>query len=358
MANPMEKAEHILLVEALKNSLKFGKPNYKAVLGKLMKDSPEFRNKSAEVEPILNQIIDKVNQLSPDQRKKALEKLDPSALIDKKSSKPEKKTLPDLPNAAIGDPKNPVVMRLAPYPSGALHIGNARMIILNDEYVKKYKGTLLLCFDDTIGATQKAIESNPKAKYVIPEAYDLIIEGLEWLRISYDKDNIVYKSDRVEIYKKYANQLINNGDAYVCTCSANEFREKYKKTGHPCPCRGLDKSIFQERWVKMNDGSYGEGEAVVRLKTGMDQRDPALRDHIIMRITDTVHPRIGDKCRVWPLLDFSWGIDDHELGITHILRGADLQKEGIIEEFIWNLMGWPKKEILLYGRMLSAVLDK
>ncbi|MHA1895787.1 MAG: glutamate--tRNA ligase family protein, partial [Promethearchaeota archaeon] len=71
----------------------------------------------------------------------------------------------------------------------------------------------------------------------------------------------------------------------------------------------------------------------------------------IMRISDAEHPRIGNKCRVWPLLDFSWAIDDHLLGVTHIIRGADLRKEGFMEEFIWDLLKWPKKEIILYGRL-------
>ena len=346
-----EKIERILTIEALKNALKFDKANTKAVIGKFMKKFPEYRKKSAEIKPILEKILEQVNSWGNKKRVEELKKLDPNALQEKTKTKPEIRKLPDLSNAIIGDKKSPVVMRLAPYPSGALHIGNARMIVLNDEYVKRYKGRLILCFDDTIGATKKAIKTNPKAKYVLPEAYDLILEGIEWLGINYDKNNIKYKSDRVDIYKKYAEQLINNGDAYVCTCKADVFREKFKKLGKNCPCRSIRIEDHLDRWRFMDDGTFEEGEAAVRLKTGMDQKDPAVRDHIIMRISDAEHPRIGTKTRVWPLLDFSWGIDDHEFGVTHIIRGADLQKEGFIEEFIWDLLGWNKINISLYGRL-------
>src|SRR4030042_5828715 len=83
----------------------------------------------------------------------------------------------------------------------------------------------------------------------------------------------------------------------------------------------------------------------------MHAKNPAIRDHIIMRISEAPHPRIGTKCRVWPILDFSWGIDDHLIGVTHILRGLDLQKEGEVERMIWKMMGWPDREMILYGRL-------
>jgi glutamyl-tRNA synthetase len=81
----------------------------------------------------------------------------------------------------------------------------------------------------------------------------------------------------------------------------------------------------------------------------MDLDDPALRDHILMRISNKIHPRVGDKYSVWPLLEFSWAIDDHLLGITHILRGKDLIKEDIIESKIWDIFGWRKAEFIHYG---------
>ena len=83
----------------------------------------------------------------------------------------------------------------------------------------------------------------------------------------------------------------------------------------------------------------------------MDQKDPALRDQIIMRISEAEHPKVGNKYIVWPLLEYSWAIDDHLIDASHIIRGIDLVKEGIIEEFIWDHFGWKKAELLYYGRL-------
>ncbi len=343
----MDAVEKRILTEALKNAIKYGEARDKVIIGRIMSEFPEYRKNFSAIKQKLDSILNEVNSWDKDTQKQKLTELDPSALVQKKHIA-EKKILPELPNVKKG---KQVVMRMAPYPSGAVHIGNARMFVLNDEYVKRYNGKLLLVYDDTIGATKNAIETNPNAKYIIPEAYDLIREGLDWLGINYEKQNIVYKSDRLDIYQNYAHELIQKGEAYVCDCDAATFRENHKKVGKACPCKALSIDTHLERWNQMLDGSYLEQEAVVRLNTGMDQKDPALRDHVIMRISDAEHPRIGTKYRVWPILDFSWGIDDHDLGITHIIRGADLQKEGFMEQFIWDLMGWEHSEILLHGRL-------
>ncbi|GAH67937.1 unnamed protein product [marine sediment metagenome] len=63
-----------------------------------------------------------------------------------------------------------------------------------------------------------------------------------------------------------------------------------------------------------------------------------------MRISEAEHPRVGTKYIVWPMLEFSWAIDDYLIGVTHILRGSDLIKEDHIEEFIWNHFKWKKAE--------------
>jgi glutamyl-tRNA synthetase len=340
-----KEIKKIIWIIGLKNAIEFqGKPNKKAVMGKLMAQREDLRPHTKEVIPLLDEIIQEISKLSIEQQKEKLLRLDPHAL-DKKESKVEEKTLPDLPN--INNFKK-IVMRLAPYPSGALHIGNARMVILNDEYVKRYSGELILFFDDTIGSPQSLRES-PKAKYVIPEAYRLIEEGLKWLGVKYKK--VYYKSERLEIFYEYCEKLINDNIAYVCFCPAEIFREKYKKQQRNCPHR--DQSIEKnlEEWKNMLHKKYSEGEAVVRLKTGMDQKDPALRDQILMRISEAEHPRTGKKYIVWPMLEFSWSVDDYLIGVSHILRGADLVKEDFIENFIWDHFNWKKAEFLHYGRI-------
>jgi len=270
--------------------------------------------------------------------------LDPKALI-KKETEVERKELPELPNLKEYDK---LVMRLAPYPSGALHIGNARMIVLNNEYVKKHGGELILFYDDTIGSP-KSLRDSPKAKYVLPEAYDLIKEGLEWLGVKYSM--VYYKSDRLELFYEYTEKLIKDNLAYLCFCEAKEFKEKYKSQKSNCPHRDHSVETNLKEWTNMLNGKYREQEAVVRLKTGMDQKDPALRDQIIMRISEAEHPRVGNKYIIWPMLEFSWAIDDYLIGVSHILRGSDLIKEDFIEEFVWDHFGWKKAEFLHYGRL-------
>ncbi|MHA1985197.1 MAG: glutamate--tRNA ligase [Promethearchaeota archaeon] len=335
----------ILWINGLKNAIEFsGIPNKKAVMGKLMAERKDLRSQTKAIIPKLDQILEEIINLNLEEQKKKLLELDPTA-FEKKEVKTEEKVLPPLPEI---ENYEKIVMRLAPYPSGALHIGNARMVVLNDEYIKRYNGELILFYDDTIGSPMTLRES-PKAKYVLPEAYDLIEEGLEWLGVKYSKT--LYKSDRLDIYYEYCVKLIEDNMAYVCFCTAADFREKYKKQGKNCPHRAHSVDKNRDEWNAMLNGTYHEGEAVVRIKTGMDQKDPAIRDHVMLRISEASHPRVGDKYKVWPMLEFAMGIDDYLIGASHIIRGIDLVKEGIIEEFIWDHFGWKKAKLLYYGRM-------
>ncbi len=341
----INEIKKLLWVFGLTNAVKFGgNPNIKAIMGKIMSQKPELRSQIKLIKPLLDETIIEITKLTFEVQKEKLLDLDPSAL-EKKETKKEKKELPELLNTKNYDK---IVMRLAPYPSGALHIGNARMVVLNNEYVKRYNGELILFFDDTIGSP-KSLRDSPKAKYVLPEAYDLIKDGLRWLGIDYSK--IYYKNDRLELYYEYCEKLIKDNMAYVCFCSANDFREKYKKQKKDCPHRDQSIDINLKEWNNMIKRKYHETEVVVRLKTGMKQKDPAIRDQIIMRISEATHPLVGNKYIVWPMLEFSWAIDDHLIGATHILRGADLVKEDIIEAFIWEHFNWKKGEFLHYGRI-------
>ncbi len=331
-----EEISRKILIHALENALKFnGKANPKAVLGKILADNPQLKNEIESLMKSINEITSLVNSMSLEKQREEFVKLTGGEIS--KIKRKEGKQLPPLPNA---DKYSKIIMRLAPYPSGPLHIGNLRMVILNDEYVKRYKGELYLVYDDTIGSEEKEI---------LPEAYDYIKEGLDWLNVKVDK--IFYKSDRLQIFYDWCRRLLSEGKAYVCTCNAEVWRQQYKLKKAECPCRSKTITENLDKWDKMLNGFYSEGEAAVRLKTSMSDPDPALRDHVIMRISDKLHPRVGGKYRVWPLLEFSWAIDDYLLNITHILRGKDLIKEDRVEEIIWSLLGVPKREFIHYGRI-------
>jgi glutamyl-tRNA synthetase len=322
----------------LDNAVKYdGIPNAKSVMSALLGSRADLRSRAKEVKEIVDRTVVEVSTMSLEAQTSELKRIAPEMLEVDEVPEEEEKELPELPNI---DKWKKVVMRLAPFPSGPLHIGNARMVVLNDQYVKRYNGKLILVFDDTIGSSEKVVE---------PDAFDLIPEGLHYLGVKWHET--VYKSDRLKLFYDYAVDLIKRKEAYVCDCDAEVWRTQHKAVGIPCSCRSLGVEENLERWTKMLDGTYDEREAAVRLKTGMDDPDPAMRDHVILRISETEHPRVGSKYRVWPLLEYSWGIDDHELGISHILRGKDLVKEGKIEQHIWNIYGWQHPELMYYGRL-------
>ena len=144
----------------------------------------------------------------------------------------------------------------------------------------------------------------------------------------------------------------------MCFCTAADFKNKYKDRKQDCPHRNQTLQFNLKEWESMMKGKYHELEVVVRLKTGMAHKDPALRDQIIMRISEAEHPMVGTKYLVWPMLEFSWAIDDYLIGVSHILRGSDLVKEDVIEDFIWEHFGWKKAEFIHYGRLNFSGLSK
>ena len=326
---PKVLLEKVIRKHALENAIKYhGKANAGSVIGKVISEFQK-EDKQKLIQKVLK-AVKEVNELSLAEQLKEAEQHYPE-ILEKKEKTKEERILPELPNV-----NKKVVMRFAPYPSGPLHIGNARPAILNDEYCKKYNGKLLLIIDDTIGSEEKNIE---------PDAYKLIPEGLKWLKVDYDK-NIIYKSDRLETYYKHAEELINKGGAYVCSCQSETLQEK-RRNKEECAHRGQDIAMNLELWKAMFDAK--EGSAALRLKTDMQHPNPAFRDRVLFRISDREHPRVGKRYRVWPMLEFSWAVDDYLLGITHVVRGKELMIESEMQRFIWNILGWKGPELLHTG---------
>ncbi len=317
----------VIRKHVLKNALVHGEARLKAVLPKVIGELPESRNDIKGLVKKINKVISEVNKLSHDEILSELESLAPE-LLEKK----EEEGLKDLPNV-----NGRVVMRLAPFPSGALHLGNIRGMILNDEYVKRYGGKLILVIDDTIGS---------EVKPVVKDAYKLIPEALKWLGINFDS-KIIYKSDRLDLYYKYGEQLLRQGAAYVCDCPT-ELIKDYRAKGIECSHRHNSIKDNLKKWQLMLEGHYKEGSVCVRLKTNMKDKDPAFRDRVLFRVSDRVHPRVGSKFHVWPMLEMSWAVDDMLLGVTHIIRGKELMIEGRMQNFIWDLFGYEKRPVIKY----------
>lgn len=313
---------------ALQNAVFFkGKANPKSIVGKVLGECQEWRAKVPELNEIVNSVVSDVNAMALEDQKKALEELDPSLLV--KEKKERKYELPDLENV---DGK--VVMRIAPGPSGPLHIGHTRVSILNDEYVKRYGGKLICRFEDT----------NPEK--IDPDAYDMIPEDLEWLGVKVHEK--VIQSERFEIYYDYTKKLIEMGHAYVCTCDAEDWRQKKEKK-IACPCRDLPVEEQLERFDRFMNGGYKEGEAITVVKTAIDHPNPAVRDFVALRLVDHPHPLTKDKYRAYPMMNLSVAIDDYLLGMTHVIRGKDHLNNTFRQEYIFNYFGWKKPTYYHYG---------
>jgi len=333
---------------ALENAIKHeGKAKVKPVLGKLLGENPSIRGKIREVTPLVNEIVEEVNNLTLKQQIETARKLWPELLLKEKEKIEEKKKLPPLPNV---EKYEQIVTRFAPNPDCVLHIGSARAIILSHEYARMYNGRFILRFEDT----------DPRLKRTALEFYDLIREDLKWLGCSWDAEYI--QSDRMEIYYNYARKLLERGHAYVCTCKREDFREKAREK-KPCPCRGISPEQNVSRWEDMLSGEYGEGEAVVRIKTDLNHPNPAIRDWPAFRIIDPEkhpHPRTGSRYCVWPLFAFANGIDDHLNGITHVIRGKEHLTNQRRQEYLYRYLGWDYPEAIHYGRLkiVGATLSK
>ncbi len=332
---------------ALYNALQYGgQARAGAVLGKVLAERPDLKGDLAAVLPVVHAVVKDVNQLAPERQRQILAEQWPS-LLEEKRVQPEEKRLPPLPNAE----KYPLIhLRFCPNPDGALHLGGCRAAVLDDEYAQQYHGRLTLRFDDT----------DPRTKSPIREAYDWIRADLDWLGVTWHQE--VYQSDRLELYYAYARRLLDAASAYVCTCHSRRFRSlTLARTA--CPCRDLPPEAQLDRWHRMLDGRYREGDAVVRIKTDLNHPNPAVREWPALRIIDVAkypHPRMGDRYRVWPLFAFCCAIDDHDLAISHILRGKEHLTNSERGSYLYAYLGWSPQEAIHYGRLqiLGSVLSK
>ena len=318
--------------QALHNAiLHKSKAEPSVVVSKLIGAHPELKRQAREISGLAESIVADVNAMTLDEQKQLLQQIAPD--LQRKAAKaPHKKMyLPELPH------HERVAMRFAPNPNGPATLGSARGIVVNSEYAKMYRGCFILRFDDT----------DPQTKPPMLEAYDWYLEDCKWLEAT--PDVVVNASDRMETYYHYAEKLIAHGAAYVCTCTQLQFK-KLKDARLACPDRENAAEKNMRLWKQMLDGRLAEKEAVLRIKTDVTHKNPALRDWIAFRIVDTAHPR-GPAFRVWPMLDFESAIEDHELGVTHIIRGKDLRDSERRQQFLYNHMGWTYPFTLHWGRI-------
>ena len=327
--------EEKILAYALKNAIEHeGKAQVNSVLNSLFHEGLQ-KSKIKTILPKIQKQVKKVNSLSQEEQKQEFEKL--KRQVDKRK---ERKGLPPLPNA-----KKPIIMRFSPSPSGPLHIGHALTACLSFLYTQKYKGKFYVRIEDT----------NPENIY--PPAYKMIKSEALWL--FKNKAKIIIQSERMSLYYKYVEKLLKKGAAYVCTCNPEKFKQLILKK-QACPCRKLSKkenikeNIKEnlQLWKKMLSASgFEPGQAVLRFKSNIKHKNPAMRDFPLARINLTTHPIQKSKYRVWPLMNLAVAIDDIEQGMTHIIRAKEHRDNAERQKLIFKALGKKYPWVAFTGRL-------
>jgi glutaminyl-tRNA synthetase len=202
-----------------------------------------------------------------------------------------------------------IVTRFPPEPNGYLHIGHVMSICLNFGVGEETGGRTFLRYDDTN-------PGNEKEEYVRAIEQDVHWLGFDW------GDRLTHASDYFDRLCAAAEELIENGLAYVDDLSPEEIRE-YRGTltepGKNSPYR--DRSVQEnlDLFRRMRDGEFKEGSHVLRAKIDMASPNMNLRDPALYRIRHVNHQRTGEKWCIYPMYDFAHGLSDAYEGITHSL---------------------------------------
>ncbi|KLN61372.1 glutamyl-tRNA synthetase [Kiloniella spongiae] len=225
----------------------------------------------------------------------------------------------------MSHPTKQVVTRFAPSPTGFLHIGGARTALFNWLFAKHHGGKYLLRIEDT------------DRKRSTPEAIEAIIDGLDWLGLNHD-DEITYQFSRAERHQQVADQLLSEGKAYHCYCSPQELtemRETARAEGRPMKYDG--------RWRDRPASDAPEGvKPVVRLK--MPQEGETLIQDLVQGDVTVANSQLDDMVLLradgTPTYMLSVVVDDHDMGITHIIRGDDHLTNAFRQTQLFKAMGW------------------
>jgi glutaminyl-tRNA synthetase len=213
-------------------------------------------------------------------------------------------------DVAAGKHGGRVVLRFPPEPNGYLHIGHGlRPVTLNFGLAREFGGRCNLRFDDT----------NPLAEEV--EFVEAIMADVRWLGFDWG-EHLYYASDYFDQLYRWAEELIENGLAFVCDLSSDEIREHQgtlTEPGRPSPYR--DRSVAQnlDLFRRMKAGEFEPGARVLRGKIDMASSVMPMRDPVLYRIVKASHHRTGDRWCIYPMYDFAHPLSDAIEGITHSL---------------------------------------
>jgi glutaminyl-tRNA synthetase len=219
-----------------------------------------------------------------------------------------------------------VATRFPPEPNGYLHIGHAKSVCLNFGIAAQYGGTCNLRMDDTD-------PSGESLEYV-----ESIINNVRWLGFDWE-DRLFYASDYFEQFYQFAVQLIKNGNAYVCSLSADEIRE-YRGTltepGKESPYRNRSIEENLDLFERMRAGEFEDGSHVLRAKIDMASPNITMRDPVLYRIKRATHYRTGVQWCIYPMYDFAHCLSDSIEKITHSICTLEFENNRPLYDWILN----------------------
>lgn len=221
-------------------------------------------------------------------------------------------------------PADPVVTRFAPSPTGYLHIGGARTALFNWLYARHTGGRFLLRIEDTDRARST------------PEATEAIYAGLRWLGLEWDGE-AVSQFSRLKRHAEIAREMLARGTAYRCYATPAEvdaFREAAKAEGRP--------PLFRSPWRDADPASAPDAPFVVRLRAPREG-ETVVEDVVQGRVTwknETLDDLILLRSDGVPTYMHAVVVDDHDMGITHVIRGDDHLTNAARQTLIYQAMGW------------------
>jgi glutamyl-tRNA synthetase len=222
-------------------------------------------------------------------------------------------------------PQSPVVTRFAPSPTGYLHIGGARTALFNWLYARGRGGKFLLRIEDTDRARST------------PEATEAILRGLDWLGLDHDGD-VISQFDRADRHAEIGRALLDKGAAYKCFSTQEEietFREAARAAGRS--------TLFQSPWRDADPASHPDAPYVIRLRTPSDGTT-VIEDEVQGNVTiqnDQLDDMVLLRSDGTPVYMLAVVVDDHDMGVTHVIRGDDHLNNAARQMGIYSAMGWP-----------------
>jgi glutamyl-tRNA synthetase len=220
----------------------------------------------------------------------------------------------------------PVVTRFAPSPTGFLHIGGARTALFNWAYARRHGGRMLLRIEDT--DRQRSTEP----------AIQAILEGLQWLGLDWDGEPLSQFA-RVARHRAIAEELLRRGRAYRCYCTAEELEEMRERAA----AAGLPPR-YDGRWRDRPGSEAPEGVApAIRFKAP-SEGETIIEDQVMGRVV--FHNRELDDLIILrsdgtPTYNLAVVVDDHDMGVTHIIRGVDHLTNAARQSQIYEALDWP-----------------